>query len=414
MSLVAFLIAFLYVCLGFGAATLLSRRSAAAAAPANAPPAPPEEKTFEITGDQATEFIERIHNLTTSLDSDVDRHATRVAKISGGLTGAERTLSTAAAESAAAELLEANRLLQHDLASAKEEIKKQRVQLASYMAEALTDPLTGLANRRNFDQELARRFGQWRRNGTPLSLVLVDVDEFKRFNDEHGHQAGDAVLFEVGHVLSKTVREMDLVTRYGGEEFGLILPGTGLEDAKTAAERVRRAIDEHVFEFGGRNLHVTVSAGLAEAMLANDRELLVTRTDAALYAAKHAGRNCCQAHDGKDCIPVEKIVSETRTRSLESHRIAPFVDGSFPDPDMFHDVKCEELSAGGFTFISRERPEFDKVLMALGGEKSRNYTSASVKNCLNIGSDAAPVYRIKCQFTAPVSEFSEFAAAVAP
>src|SRR5262249_35820150 len=137
MGWVAFLIAVLYVCLGFAAGTLLSRRTAAAAA-ACAPPAPPEDdQTFNIRSDQAAEFLDRIHKLASNVDEGVDRHATRVAQISGGLSGEQR-LTVNAAESAAAQLLEANQQLQQDLASAKEELKTQRRLLDSYMVESLT------------------------------------------------------------------------------------------------------------------------------------------------------------------------------------------------------------------------------------------------------------------------------------
>jgi hypothetical protein len=209
MGWVAFSIAFLYVCLGFAAGTLLSRRGLAAAATAAATPAAPppdDDPIFKIRGDQAAEFLDRIHKLTSHVDSGVDRHATRVAEISDGLSGEQR-LTVNAAEAAASQLIEANQQLQQDLASAKEELKTQRRLLDSYMAEALTDPLTGLGNRRKFDQELARRFAQWRRCGTPLTLVLVDVDHFKCVNDEHGHSAGDAVLHDVAQVLADCVRE---------------------------------------------------------------------------------------------------------------------------------------------------------------------------------------------------------------
>jgi diguanylate cyclase (GGDEF)-like protein len=409
MGWVAFLISALYVCLGFAAGTFLSRRGMiAASGPADAE-APENDLSFNIRGDQAAEFIERIHKLTSNVDSGVDRHATRVAEISGGLASEQRmTVNSAAA--AAAQLLEANQQLQHDLESAKEELKVQRRLLDSYMAESLTDPLTGLGNRRRFDQELARRFAQWRRAGTPLSLVLVDVDHFKRVNDEHGHAAGDAVLHDVAQVLAECVREMDVVARYGGEEFGMILPGTTLAEAKPVAERVRGAIAGRTFQYGGHELLITVSAGLAEAMLTNDMEVLVARADAALYSAKDGGRDCCFLHDGQNCVAIEKSPARSRRKSDCRQRIAPFVDGSFPDSEMFYAINCEELSPAGFTFLAQDRPAFDKVLLALDEGKGRAYTSATVQHCRNIGSDTAPVYRVSCQFTVPVDRFAEAAA----
>ena len=129
MGMVAFLIAVLYVCLGFAAGTFLSRRGAATVA-AKAEP-PEDDKEFNIRGDQAAEFLDRIHKLTSNVDSGVDRHATRVAEISGGLSGEQR-VTVAVAEAAAAQLLEANHQLQNDLATAKEELQSQRRLLDSY------------------------------------------------------------------------------------------------------------------------------------------------------------------------------------------------------------------------------------------------------------------------------------------
>lgn len=366
MTFIAFGIAALYVCLGFAAGTFLTRRGSAAAAPPPPPaPGPTGNPEFEIRGDKAAEFLDRIHKLTADVDSDVGRHATRVAEISGGLSG-DQQLTISAAEDAATQLLEANRLLQQDLATAKEELQAQRRQLDSYMVEALTDALTGMANRRKFDQELVRRFAQWKRSATPLSLVLVDIDNFKKVNDVHGHVAGDAVLHQIAQVLLENVRAHDLVARYGGEEFAMILPGTTLEEAKPVAERIRGSIAEHGFQFGDSQTNVTVSAGLAEAMLTNDSEVLVTRADTALYSAKDAGRNCCHFHDGQNCMALQKVELQNRRRTDSSQRIAPFIDGRFPDAGMFTPVNCEDVSQHGFSFLAHELPGFDKVLLALG------------------------------------------------
>jgi diguanylate cyclase (GGDEF)-like protein len=282
--------------------------------------------------------------------------------------------------------------------------------MGSLRTQATRDALTGLGNRRKFDQELARRFAQWRRGGTPLTLVLVDVDHFKCVNDDHGHSAGDAVLHEVAQVLAECVREMDVVARYGGEEFGMILPGTTLVEARPVAERVRNAIAGRAFQYGEKELRITVSAGLAEALLTNDVEVLVARADTALYSAKDAGRDCCHAHDGQNCIPVEKSTAPGRRKSDCRQRIAPFVDGNFPDAEMFSSVECEDLSPVGFTFLAREKPAYDKVLVALDEGKGRTCTSATVQHCRNIGTETAPLYRVTCQFTVPVHQFAEAAA----
>jgi two-component system, cell cycle response regulator len=150
---------------------------------------------------------------------------------------------------------------------------------------ASTDPLTGVANRRAFDEGLARELSRARRYGEPLSLVLVDVDHFKRVNDAHGHQVGDDVLRHLGRRLRDAARPMDLPARYGGEEFAVILPSCGPEDAVAVAERLRLAVVVDA------PVSITASAGVATLHGGMDADGLVTAADRALYAAKRAGRD---------------------------------------------------------------------------------------------------------------------------
>ena len=193
----------------------------------------------------------------------------------------------------------------------KHEMLETRELLNAYMSEARTDPLTGLANRRALNQELERRLAQFRRQDTPLSLLLIDVDHFKQFNDNHGHQAGDEMLCMMARALRDAVRDMDLATRYGGEEFAIVLPGTNLHDAKCAAERIRRSVAEIELTFRGTKLRDTVSVGLAQAAEMDAPPSLIRRADDALYAAKEAGRNCSYFHDGQTCVPIStESVSE--------------------------------------------------------------------------------------------------------
>lgn len=405
-SLIAFLMAVLYVCLGYGLGVVMTRRgSKRESASKRLLDAAALESAVPMTVDEASTFLERIQQVTTNVDQDVDRHATRVAEISGELS-AEGLCDSAGVKAATAQLLEANRTLQQDLSEARAEIQSQRGQLESYMAQAVTDSLTGLANRRGFDQEMTRRIAHLRRGGPPLSLVLVDVDYFKRFNDEHGHQAGDAVLSQVADVLTDSTRQMDFLARYGGEEFGVVLPGTTLEEAQVVVERIRGSVEQHQFDYRGKKLSVTVSVGLAEAGRSEDMAAVVERVDAALYAAKHAGRNLCHLHDGTQPRPIEKRDPELLGKTDSTQRIAPFVDGRFPEPGMFREIVCEDISAVAFSYVVSERPGYDKVLVALGSAADCAYTTASVGECRNIGSESAPLYRIACRFTAPVDAFA--------
>ncbi len=163
-------------------------------------------------------------------------------------------------------------------------------------AAAYTDALTGVANRRHFDEVAGRELDRATRLRDAVSLVVVDADHFKQVNDVHGHAAGDAVLAALARVLRQSAREVDLVARIGGEEFALLLPSTDLGGARATAERVRLAVEQLTVRHEGALLRVTVSAGVAERgpEVAGQGEgvaRLLARADAALYEAKARGRN---------------------------------------------------------------------------------------------------------------------------
>jgi diguanylate cyclase (GGDEF)-like protein len=160
-------------------------------------------------------------------------------------------------------------------------------------SQAAVDSLTGLANRRTLDEELALEWRRAHRVGGSLAFVLLDLDDFKAVNDGHGHPTGDAVLRAVGEILGAGVRQVDLAGRYGGEEFALILPETDLPGALKLAERIRARLEATAVELSsGEPLHTTASFGVAvnDELTAPDE--LVAAADEALYAAKAAGKNC--------------------------------------------------------------------------------------------------------------------------
>ena len=189
---------------------------------------------------------------------------------------------------------------QRDLNAARNEIEQQQAQLRSMKAEARTDALTKVANRRAFDECLGRLFAMRRRHGTEFSLLMLDIDHFKKINDTYGHQTGDFVLEKLAGLMANAVREMDVVARYGGEEFAVILPKTRLSDAICVGERIRERTLATNFTFGeARDLAVTISYGLAEVTDGEIDEEFVARTDEALYAAKQGGRNRGFIQDGE-------------------------------------------------------------------------------------------------------------------
>jgi two-component system cell cycle response regulator len=161
---------------------------------------------------------------------------------------------------------------------------------------AYHDELTGVANRRFAVRQLHALLSRARRHGQELSVVLLDADRFKSLNDRHGHAAGDDVLRGLAERLRSRVREEDVVARFGGEEFLVILPDTGASGAATAAEDLRAAVAEQPFSVGRFALALTVSAGWA-TWRGEPLERLVARADRGLYAAKEAGRDCVRPGD---------------------------------------------------------------------------------------------------------------------
>jgi diguanylate cyclase (GGDEF)-like protein len=167
--------------------------------------------------------------------------------------------------------------------------------------DALFDAVTNLRNHRYFQGRLREELQRAERTGIPLSLVLFDLDNFKKINDRFGHAVGDRVLRRVSRVLETNARSADVVCRYGGEELAAILPGTDAAGALEVAERLRRAVEQDADD---RGPSVTTSAGVATSPEhASRSDALIAAADAALYRAKHAGKNCVM---GAEC-PADRV-----------------------------------------------------------------------------------------------------------
>jgi len=160
---------------------------------------------------------------------------------------------------------------------------------------ARTDSLTGLWNRRHFEDTLEAEIERAQRYGTPLSLLALDADHFKRVNDELGHHAGDAVLRDIARLIGVRIRRSDVLCRWGGEEFMVLVPGTGVRQAAVMAEKIRQGIAAHVFDQVGP---LTVSIGVGEVAPGEAADAWLRRVDAALYDAKQQGRNCVTVAGG--------------------------------------------------------------------------------------------------------------------
>ncbi len=157
---------------------------------------------------------------------------------------------------------------------------------------SITDALTNLYNRRYFETTFTREFARAKRYNTPLSVAVIDIDWFKKINDTYGHLCGDYVLKELSWLMVENFRQTDIIFRYGGEEFVILLTETPSDRAEIPVERLRKAVMENRFIFKGNNLNVTISAGLSSNKEVEDFGQMFENADKALYKAKNDGRNC--------------------------------------------------------------------------------------------------------------------------
>lgn len=251
--------------------------------------------------------------LAKDLSVDVDEHRSRVESIGEVLDEAE-TQTSEHVFSAVDQIVAATSKMQEKISKVENRLEEQAALVEKHAKLAGNDELTGLPNRRTFESELSRLHEEYVQRNNSFSLMMVDVDHFKSVNDQHGHQAGDAVLVELGSLLAKQVREKDIAARYGGEEFVILLPFTTDFDAKLIAERIRKACSAKSFSIEGKQHRITVSVGVSAVMPDTTRESTVQRADLALYAAKNAGRDCTFFHDGKDCIAFGSTKAETKKK----------------------------------------------------------------------------------------------------
>ena len=187
-----------------------------------------------------------------------------------------------------------NHKLEERLNASRQEISQLQQNLETVHNESLTDPLTGLSNRKHFDSAITKALSESLERNEPLSLVMTDIDHFKTFNDTWGHLTGDQVLRLVAISMKQNVKGQDIAARYGGEEFAIVLPNTVLRAALTVGDHIRRAVmsKELMKRSTGQNLgRVTISAGVATARPGDTIQTLIARADGCLYAAKRNGRN---------------------------------------------------------------------------------------------------------------------------
>ena len=275
------------------------------------------KKTTPASTVDHRQFLSFLHNLatwTSEYAGDVSRYQTQLAEIDEKF----RVTQTAVPHEilhTLQEIMDANRQLQSRLDSAEQKLDLQTQQISNVLVEARTDGLTGLLNRKAFDQALDGLFGHWTRHGKVFSIGMIDIDHFKQINDTYGHPAGDAVLQRVTQTLRSQLAQEVCVARYGGEEFVVLSTDSG-EKLAAALERVRQHIAQLQIEHESQVISVLLSAGSAEIQSGDTIGSLVRRADEALYAAKKGGRNRIYRHTGMNCIMVTRQSAPSAPSSL--------------------------------------------------------------------------------------------------
>jgi diguanylate cyclase len=239
-------------------------------------------------------LVETIAQTTTGLTDGIDRFGGDLQT----LVGAADSSSPEGARVMVEKLTALGLTLQKNVEESRLELDTTRkrldqvtAELESSRAQARIDPLTGSINRRGMEEIIGREMARARRAKTPFSLAILDIDHFKRVNDEYGHDTGDRALVHLVTVLKAGLRDTDVVCRYGGEEFAVILPGSGVQGALFVVDRLRAMVEKASLPIASGTLQICISAGVAELTGDEDGNTLLKRADTALYAAKRAGRN---------------------------------------------------------------------------------------------------------------------------
>ncbi len=286
------------------------------------------------SGMDPQQFLLFMHNLskwTNEVSGDVSKYQTQLNTLSRRVEVDSSNASKEEVQLLLQQIMQANHQLQSRLDSAEVRLENQTKEIASYLTEARTDGLTGLSNRRAFDQQLDEQFRSFAQTKKPFALALIDIDHFKKINDTHGHPAGDAVLREMSSRLRMHVVDPIQIARYGGEEFAIVL-GLPLDKAAAAIDQLRMAVAATPIDAEGKKLQVSISCGVAEVMPEERIGKLVRRSDEALYSAKLGGRNRVYKHDGKLCLqvgnPPPPLADAARQGELNSDGLESGIDPS--------------------------------------------------------------------------------------
>jgi diguanylate cyclase (GGDEF)-like protein len=256
------------------------------------------------------QVLRSLETLAAELMGNIHHHGQRLQKISNGLEESEQKKVEDIAD-AVAKIFDAADEIQQKIETTEEHIGAQAEKVQMQAVLSHTDLLTSLPNRRAFEAELEQLIARSRNKGTYFSVLYLDLDQFNRINLQYGHQGGDVVLRQAASVVKQLMRGRDLVARYAGDTFAIVLPQTTLHDALPVAERVRTAIEETRFGHGNYPLNVTARVGVAQAQPEETSADVSRRLLEALGEARTAGGNACYWHDGKTSFPVSSAFKKT-------------------------------------------------------------------------------------------------------
>lgn len=284
--------------------------------------APKPQNAEPTTPRQTKALLEQVQQLTKNVNRQVGEHNLRIRHINETLTSGPS--DSDAVLGAIEGLAEANAWMRQQLEAAERRMANQARLIESHIAEARTDALTNISNRRAFDEEWKHCVSEFQVDRKPAAVMLIDVDHFKKFNDQHGHAAGDEVLKHVGRAIKVAAPAGANAYRYGGEEFVVLFPGQTAEQSVAQAEKIRASIGLAAVECDGKSLQVAASAGLSDLKVGDNSQGPVERADEALYDAKKAGRNQGFWNNGLRKLPfVDELAAQAVAEREQAAKTQP-------------------------------------------------------------------------------------------
>ena len=330
------LIGTILLLLGLGIGWFLGRGSKAALG----------ESNKAIDQRQVIEFMQNFANWTKEFAGDFSSYQAKLSSLSQHARAKTGVGTKEEVNSLLREIMEANDSLQARLESTESKLESQTRELSEYLTEARTDSLTGLPNRRAFDQFVNDYYSKWMKENAVFSIGLLDIDFFKSVNDTYGHPAGDAVLIEISLRLKEFAGDSFKVGRYGGEEFAILLPFS-VKAAAEKLEQLRRAIAGRNFKAEEFSLRITTSIGVAQMQTDERLSNVYRRSDEALYTAKLNGRNRIYFHNGQTCECFGNPGPPEQRRDAR---------------DIIEDAEAADVNAEDTSIRTRLQQRFDQVV----------------------------------------------------